>query len=294
MQLEEENKRLPERPPPPKGAVESTANKNSPKFPRKESKSVNSNTTKNTSTHLSNSPASKAEISEKSQATMNLHQQTGKSQLGKSVPQPPTAARKLVPQAEKSVQPQQPQTGKSVPQQPGKPVPQKRDGKPLQQQQCEKTVPQRPPVVKPVPQQQQQQSEGKLPQEHVVKHGPQQMKTGKPVPIQKAQKSLPQQQQTKPTQVIPTIQINKGTPSSLPKNIQETTNRYNNGIQKAPETVQIAYQPALHSNPVAPRPTVAPKIPKAKPQQQIQSFTKKIFNSIPRAPNSPSGSNQKK
>ena len=282
MQLEEENKRLPERPPPPKGAVESTANKNSPKFPRKESKSVNSNTTKNASTHLSNSPVSKAEKPEKSQAAMNLHQQTGKSQLGKSVPQPPTVARKLVPQAEKSVQPQQPQTGKSVPQQ--------QAGKPL----SGKTVPQQPPVVKPVPQQQQQQSEGKLPQQHVVKPGSQQMKTGKPVPIEQAQKPLPQQQQTKPTQVLPTIQINKGTPSSLPEKFQETTNRYNNGIQKAPENVQIAYQPALHSNPVAPRPTVAPKIPKAKPQQQIQSFTQKIFNSIPRAPNSPSGSNQKK
>ena len=282
MQLEEENKRLPERPPPPKGAVESTANKNSPKFPRKESKSVNSNTTKNASTHLSNSPVSKAEKQEKSQVAMNLHQQTRKSQLGKSVPQPPTAARKLEPQAEKSVQPQQPQTGKSVPQQ--------QAGKPL----SGKTVPQGPPVVKPVPQQQQQQSEGKLPQQHVVKPGSQQMKTGKPVPIQQAQKPLLQQQQTKPTQVLPTIQINKGTPSSLPEKFQETTNRYNNGIQKAPENVQIAYQPALHSNPVAPRPTVAPKIPKAKPQQQIQSFTQKIFNSIPRAPNSPSGSNQKK
>ena len=241
MQLEEENKRLPERPPPPKGAVESTANKNSPKFPRKESKSVNSNTTKNASTHLSNSPVSKAEKQEKSQVAMNLHQQTRKSQLGKSVPQPPTAARKLEPQAEKSVQPQQPQTGKSVPQQ--------QAGKPL----SGKTVPQRPPVVKAVPQQQQQQSEGKLPQQHVVKPGSQQMKTGKPVPIQQAQKPLPQQQQTKPTQVLPTIQINKGTPSSLPEKFQETTNRYNNGIQKAPENVQIAYQPALHSNPVAPR-----------------------------------------
>ena len=280
MQLEEENKRLPERPPPPKGAVESTANKNSPKFPRKESKSVNSNTTKNASTHLSNSPVSKAEKQEKSQVAMNLHQQTRKSQLGKSVPQPPTAARKLEPQAEKSVQPQQPQTGKSVPQQ--------QAGKPL----SGKTVPQGPPVVKPVPQQQQLQSEGKLPQQHAVKPGSQQMKTGKPV--QQAQKPLLQQQQTKPTQVLPTIQINKGTPSSLPEKFKETTNRYNNGIQKAPENVQIAYQPALHSNPVAPRPTVAPKIPKAKPQQQIQSFTQKIFNSIPRAPNSPSGSNQKK
>ena len=298
MQPEEENKKLPERPPPPKKAVESTANRNSPKFPRKEGKSVNSNTiTKNASPHNSSSP--KAGKPEQSQAGKKLQQQqTGKpqagkpipSQLGKSVPQPQAVAERSIPQ-----QQPQPQTGK--------PISQQQTGKPLQQPQSGKPVPQQV-TGKPL----KQQTGGIVPQEQAVKPGPQQPQAGKPVPQQQqARKPLPQQQQAKtpqqqqvgkpvqPAPVIPTIQINKGAPASQPEKYQETTNRYNNGEQKAPETAQTTHQPALSSNPAAPRPTAAPPtIPKAKPQQQIQSFTQKLFNSIPRAPNSPSGSKKKK